>query len=144
MKHLFIFIFSFLFAAYSNGQDRNLVGIFRNINALAFTYVEFKADSTVIVKTLLRDSFKTKRAFIDSGTWRIVNDSVFLKLTSSFGDRHSLVTKHNQLVYLIKNKNALYTNRYKKGKFVTDGIFRKARKLIRLQERFLAEYSRLN
>ena len=144
MKPIFISLLSVLFVTYGNGQDRKLVGVFRDIDPIAITYVEFKADSTVIVKRLLMDSFETKRAFIDSGTWRMVKDSVVLNLTCGLEDRHSFSIRHKQLVYLIKNENALYTHRYKTGKFATDGIFKHARKLSRLQERFLPEYRNLN
>ncbi len=143
MKHLIIFIFTFFCSTYCNSQNRNIVGVFRSIDKISSTYVEFRTDSTVIVKTLLWDSFETKRAFIDSGTWRLVNDTAFLNLATNRDDRPTFA-KHTQLVYLIKNKNALYTHRYRNGKFATDKLFKKARKLFRLHERFLGEYSILN
>ena len=132
-------------SAIANGQKGNIVGVFRDIGIgeQAVTYVEFKNDSTVILKRLpLGNPSDAKSIVTQSGIWRTIGDTVIINITPYSKSTQDSIPA--QLIYLIKNEDVLYTRRFNTGKFVKDGPFSKVKgRLVRLPQEFLEEYTNL-
>jgi hypothetical protein len=123
-----------------------LIGVFRDVDISnrAITYIEFKADSTAILKKInLRQNDTTKKAFALNGQWKMNKDTVILDFGRVLQDSHLYYNNEPQIKLLVKNSNALYNRRSPNGKFITDSILKKANKLVRLRPEFLYEYSDL-
>jgi hypothetical protein len=125
-----------------------MVGIFRDINIKEHmvTYIELNADSTAKLKRVfLADSLAGNKVFIENGHWKTVNDTVVLTFEPTYQSSHLQVDSENQLLFLIKSQNELYTYRNTNGEFVKDNLVmgRKAKKIVRLPKQLEYEYYNL-
>jgi hypothetical protein len=139
---LFVLISSFAYRS----QGQNIVGVFREVDMYnnVITYIEFKADSTAIVKkTNLKKTDTTERAFVAKGYWKLNKDTVILDFGNVLQDHRLYHGNEVPIIMFIKNNSALYSRRYENGKFVKDGLLKKAYKLVRLRPELFYEYNNL-
>lgn len=127
-------------------QGLNLIGVYRDVDISnrAITYIEFKADSTAILKKInLNKNDTTKKTFSFNGQWTINKDTIILDFGRVLLNSSLYYRNEPQIKLLVKDSNALYSRRGRNGKFIRDSILKKVYKLVRLRPEFLYEYNDL-
>jgi hypothetical protein len=139
---LFVLVGSFV----CRSQEPDLIGVFMDVDISnhTITYIEFKANSSAILKkTNFRKNDATENAFVVNGRWKMNNDTVTLDFGKVLPDCNLYYSNESKIKLLVKDNDSLYSRRHKNGEFVKDGLLKRANKIVRLRPEFLSEYNDL-